>query len=53
MDTYFRKKILEEFSNKFDLDIELWTIDDFGGWEEAYETYFDDGAMFDEIYGYE
>lgn len=44
------EKILEEFSDKFDLDIELWTIDDFGGWEEAYETYFDDGAMFDEIY---
>ena len=44
------EKILEEFSDKFDLDIELWTIDDFGGWKEAYETYFDDGAMFDEIY---
>ena len=45
------EKILEKFSDKFDLDIELWTIDDFGGWEEAYETYFEDGAMFDEIYG--
>ena len=45
------EKILEEFSDKFDLDIELWTIDDFGEWEKAYETYFDDGAMFDEIYG--
>ncbi len=45
------EKILEEFSDKFDLDIELWTIDDFGGWDEAYKTYFDDGAMFDEIYG--
>ena len=28
----------------------LVTIDDFGGWDKAYETYFDDGALFDEIY---
>lgn len=43
--------ILEEYSDKFDLDMELCTIDDFGGWDAAYETYFDDGAIFDEIYG--
>lgn len=42
--------ILKQFSDKFDLDIKLWTIDDYGGWNEAYKTYFDDGAMFDEIY---
>ena len=42
--------ILKRFSDKFDLDIKLWTIDDYGGWNEAYKTYFDDGAMFDEIY---
>lgn len=36
----------------FDLDIKLWTIDDFGGWDKAYEDFFDDGAKFDEIYDY-
>ena len=43
--------ILNRFSNKFDLNIMLWSIEDYGGWNEAYKTYFDDGAMFDEIYG--
>ena len=41
-----------EFGNEFDLSIKLWTIDDFGGWEKAYQKYFDDDAMFDEIYNY-
>lgn len=45
------EKILEEFSDKFDLDIKLCNIDDFGGWDAAYETYFKDGGVFDEIYG--
>ena len=42
--------VLQEFSSQFDLDMNLVTIDDFGGWDEAYETYFEDGAIFDEIY---
>lgn len=42
--------ILQEFSEQFNLDMNLVTIDDFGGWNEAYETYFDDGAIFDQIY---
>ena len=46
------RKILQEFGNEFDLSIKLWTIDDFGGWEKAYQKYFDDDAMFDEIYNY-
>lgn len=33
------EKILQEFSDKFDLDMSLWTIDDFGGWPKAYELY--------------
>lgn len=45
------EEILQEFSDEFDLDMNLVTIDDFGGWDEAYETYFNDGAIFDEIYG--
>lgn len=44
------EKILSEFSDTFDLSIKLWTIDDYGGWDKAYELYFDDGAMFDKIY---
>ena len=44
--------ILQEFADKFDLDMDLCTIDDFGGWNEAYMTYFVDGALFDEIYGF-
>lgn len=46
------EKILEEFADVFDLSVELTCIDDFGGWDKVYEVYFDDGAMFDEIYGY-
>lgn len=42
--------ILQEFSDKFDLNINLCTIDDFGGWDAAYETFFVDGGIFDEIY---
>lgn len=44
-------EILQEFSDKFDLNINLCTIDDFGGWDAAYETFFQDGGIFDEIYG--
>ena len=44
--------ILQEYADKFDLDMDLCTIDDFGGWNEAYMTYFVDGALFDEIYGF-
>ncbi len=43
--------ILAEYADKFDLDMQLCTIEDFGGWDAAYETFFNDGAIFDEIYG--
>ena len=45
------EKVLKEFADKFDLDIKLCNIDDFGGWDAAYDTYFKDGGVFDEIYG--
>jgi sulfate transport system substrate-binding protein len=32
------------------MSIKLTTIDDFGGWDNAYKLYFDDGGLFDEIY---
>ncbi len=44
--------ILEEYSDVFDLDIKLFTIADFGGWDNAYIEYFDDGGLFDRIYNY-
>ena len=40
----------QEFSDQFDLNMNLVTIDDFGGWDAAYQTYFNDGAAFDQIY---
>lgn len=35
---------------KFDLNVNLVTIDDFGGWTKAQETHFADGGVFDQIY---
>lgn len=52
-ENYYRPskmEILQEFSEQFDLHMNLVTIDDFGGWDEAYRIYFDDGAIFDQIY---
>lgn len=46
------EKILREYQDRFDLAMKLYTIKDYGGWDKAYETYFDDGALFDEIYNY-
>ena len=46
------EEILKSFSDKFDLNVNLCTIDDFGGWDAAYETFFDDVVIFDEIYDY-
>ncbi len=43
-------EILQEFADQFDLNMNLVTIDDFGGWDAAYKLYFDDGAIFDQIY---
>ncbi len=50
---YYRptnEEILESFSDQFDLDIDMCTIDDFGGWDQAYEDFFQDDAIFDQIY---
>ena len=44
------ESILNTFSDKFDLSMNLCTIDDFGGWNAAYEKFFVDGGIFDEIY---
>lgn len=44
------QEILETFSDTFDLSVDLCTIDDFGGWDQAYKDFFEDDAIFDEIY---
>ena len=52
-DNYYRpsnQDILKEYSDVFDLDINLVTIYDFGGWKKAQETHFSDGGIFDQIY---
>lgn len=52
-DNFYRpsnEKILQEYSDTFDLNINLVTIDDFGGWDKAQETHFADGGVFDQIY---
>lgn len=41
--------ILKEFADTFDLQVQMVTIDDFGGWDKAYDTFFNDGAIFDQI----
>lgn len=52
-DNYYRpsnEKILEEYKDTFDLNINLVTIKDFGGWDKAQKTHFADGGVFDKIY---
>jgi sulfate transport system substrate-binding protein len=49
---YYRprnEKILEKYSDIFP-QIQLVTINDFGGWKKAQETHFSDGGIFDQIY---
>ncbi len=50
---YYRpsnQEILQEFSDTFDLNINLCTIDDFGGWDQAYQDFFVDDGIFDQVY---
>lgn len=52
-ENYYRpsnETILQEYSGQFDLNMNLVTIDDFGGWDAAYKQFFEDGALFDQIY---
>ena len=52
-DNYYRpsnETILQEYADVFNLDINLVTIKDFGGWDEAQSKHFADGGVFDEIY---
>lgn len=52
-DNYYRpynKTILNEYADVFDLNVDLVTIADFGGWDEAQSKHFANGGVFDEIY---
>ena len=52
-DNFYRpsnEEILKEYADVFDLDINLVTIDDFGGWDKAQSTHFADGGIFDQLY---
>lgn len=52
-DNYYRPSnadILKEYAGVFNLDINLVTIQDFGGWDAAQTKHFADGGVFDEIY---
>ncbi|MGN0583913.1 MAG: sulfate ABC transporter substrate-binding protein [Ruminococcus sp.] len=52
-DNYYRpsnEEILKEYADVFDLDVDLITINDFGGWDEAQGKHFADGGVFDQIY---
>ena len=42
--------ILKQYQGKFNLNMKLYKISDFGGWDQAYKKYFEDGALFDKIY---
>ena len=44
------KRQLKEYSDKFNLNVNLVTIKDFGGWDAVQEKHFADGGVFDEIY---
>lgn len=52
-DNYYRpsnEKILKQYSDVFDLNLNLVTIKDFGGWDKVQEKHFADGGVFDQIY---
>lgn len=53
-ENYYRpsnQDILKEYSDVFDLNLELVNIDDdFGGWTAATDKFFADGKIFDQIY---
>ena len=47
----YNKEILEKYRNKFNLNMKLTTIRDFGGWKKVYEKFFEEGKIFDKIMG--
>lgn len=51
-ENYYRPRnpqVLAQYADNFE-ELELVTIDEFGGWQTAQKTHFSDGGTFDEIY---
>jgi sulfate transport system substrate-binding protein len=51
-ENYYRPRLASvaaEFANQFPA-LDLITIDEFGGWQEAQKKFFADGGIFDQIY---
>lgn len=42
--------VAREFENKFPKVNKLYTVNDFGGWDAVNKKFFDEGAIFDQIY---
>ncbi|MBD2634823.1 sulfate ABC transporter substrate-binding protein [Limnothrix sp. FACHB-881] len=42
--------VVREFENKFPKVNKLYTVNDFGGWDAVNKKFFDEGAIFDQIY---
>ena len=52
-DNYYRpsnEAILKEYADVFNLNVNLVTVQDFGGWDKVQKEHFADGGVFDEIY---
>ncbi len=42
--------VAREFESKFPKINKLFTVNDFGGWDAIQKKFFDDGAIFDQVY---
>ncbi len=52
-ENYYRptdKTILQEYGQVFDLEMELVSIAEFGGWDSVQQKHFADNGIFDQIY---
>lgn len=50
---YYRpgnEKILKEYADRFNLNVKLVNIKEFGGWSAVQKKHFADGGIFDQIY---
>ncbi|SNV57980.1 sulfate ABC transporter substrate-binding protein [Veillonella rodentium] len=45
------KRVMADYTDRFNTQMKLTTIRNFGGWPAVYERFFKDGGVFDEIYG--
>ena len=43
-------RIAKQYEKKFPKVTKLYTVSNFGGWDAAQKKFFDDGAIFDQIF---